>query len=154
SLATKEEKGRFVFETLYAKARVSQASLIDFLKQRGAEYKQFYIINAVLVKGSRALVDEIAARNDVAPIFGNPVIAGIMPVKPEEAETTNRFTAEPAAVEPGISYIRAPEVWAMGFTGQSIVIGGQDTGVEWNHLTLQKQYRGWDGASVNHDYNW
>src|SRR5262249_13838760 len=54
SLATKEEKGRFVFETLYAKARVSQASLIDFLKQRGAEYKQFYIINAVLVKGSRA----------------------------------------------------------------------------------------------------
>src|SRR5262249_22016459 len=42
SLPTKEEKGRYVFETLLAKARVSQASLIDFLKQRNAEYREFY----------------------------------------------------------------------------------------------------------------
>src|SRR5262249_46269174 len=147
----------YVFETLLAKARVSQASLIDFLKQRNAEYREFYVINAILVKGSRSLANEIAARSDVARIVGNPVIPGIMPVRPEGqegAETANSLATGPGAVEPGISYINAPEVWAMGFTGQGIVIGGQDTGVEWGHPTLQQQYRGWNGASADHDFNW
>src|SRR5262245_46565499 len=154
SLATKEEKGRFVFETLRAKTRISQASLIDFLKQRNVEYRTFFVINAILVKGSRDLVNEIAARNDVDRVVGNPVIPGMMPVQPEESETANLSMGDPAGVEPGINYIHAPEVWSMGFIGQGIVIGGQDTGVEWNHPALQNQYRGWDGTSANHDYNW
>ncbi|MEZ4519661.1 MAG: S8 family serine peptidase [Chloroflexota bacterium] len=48
----------------------------------------------------------------------------------------------------------APEVWAWGYEGQGIVIGGQDTGYDWTHPALQPHYRGWDGQTANHDYNW
>src|SRR5213075_3384867 len=57
-------------------------------------------------------------------------------------------------IEPGIVNIRAPEVWAMGFTGQGIVIGGADTGVQWNHPALINHYRGWNGVVADHNYNW
>jgi subtilisin family serine protease len=46
------------------------------------------------------------------------------------------------AIEAGVTKIRAPEVWAAGFTGQGIVIGGQDTGYQWDHPALLKgKYR-------------
>jgi uncharacterized repeat protein (TIGR01451 family) len=39
-------------------------------------------------------------------------------------------------------------------TGQGAVIGGQDTGYDWDHEALINQYRGWNGSIANHDYNW
>jgi subtilisin family serine protease len=48
----------------------------------------------------------------------------------------------------------APQVWNLGSTGQGIVVGGQDTGYLWDHPALQAHYRGWDGITVTHDYNW
>ena len=50
--------------------------------------------------------------------------------------------------------MHAPQVWNLGFTGQGIVVGGQDTGYLWNHAALQAHYRGWNGITVTHDYNW
>ena len=60
----------------------------------------------------------------------------------------------PEAIEPGVTKVRAPEVWAAGYRGQSVVVGGQDTGYDWTHPALRDKYRGWDGASAHHDYNW
>ena len=34
------------------------------------------------------------------------------------------------------------------------VIGGQDTGYQWDHPALVNQYRGNNGIIVNHNYNW
>jgi subtilisin family serine protease len=45
-------------------------------------------------------------------------------------------------------------MWALGFSGQGIVIGLADTGFVWDHPVLRRQYRGWDGSAVSHDYNW
>jgi uncharacterized repeat protein (TIGR01451 family) len=42
----------------------------------------------------------------------------------------------------------------LGYSGQGIVVAGQDTGYEWDHPALKEQYRGWDGTAVVHDYNW
>jgi subtilisin family serine protease len=50
--------------------------------------------------------------------------------------------------------VNAPAVWAQGFTGQGIVIGGQDTGYLWDHAALKLHYRGWNGITVTHDFNW
>ncbi len=156
SLETKEEKGRYVFETLRAKAENSQASLLTWLEERKVEHQSFYIVNAVLVKGSRELAAEIASRPEVASIVGNPEINGVRPVDLTEEDLlkTSRLSAAPEDIELGVSNIRAPEVWAQGFTGQGIVIAGQDTGVEWSHPALKSHYRGWDGANADHDYNW
>ena len=50
--------------------------------------------------------------------------------------------------------IEAPAVWALGFTGQGVVIAGEDTGYQWDHPALQPHYRGWNGSSADHNYNW
>ena len=47
-----------------------------------------------------------------------------------------------------------PQVWALGFTGQNIVVASADTGVRWTHNALKPHYRGWDGQNANHNYNW
>ncbi len=60
----------------------------------------------------------------------------------------------PVAVEPGIVYTNAPSVWAAGFTGQNIVIASADTGVRWTHNALKPHYRGWNGVTADHNYNW
>ena len=154
SLPTKEAKGRFVFNALRAKAESSQTSLLEWLDERKAVHQSFYIVNAVLVKGSQELALEIAARAEVASIVGNPEIQGVRPVEISEEEKTSSLTNAPEDAEPGVKNIRALEVWAAGFTGQGVTIGGQDTGIDWNHPALKNRYRGWDGTNASHDFNW
>jgi subtilisin family serine protease len=156
NLRAKHEKGTYVRNALYAKAQAWQASLLEWLRARGIEHRSFYIVNAVLVRSNRAVAETIAARTDVERIDGNPTIRNLEPVSltPEEIEAAMQQALSPQVVEPGVNFIRAPEVWAMGFTGQGIVIGGADTGVQWNHPALINKYRGWDGAAANHDFNW
>jgi subtilisin family serine protease len=50
----------------------------------------------------------------------------------------------------------APDVWALGHTGEGIVVASQDTGVEWTHPALQPRYRGWNDETnqASHAYNW
>jgi serine protease AprX len=155
-LTDKVAKARFVRDALYAKAQASQAPLLASLQAQGAAYRSFYIVNAVLVTGPLAVVEAVAARPDVARIEGNPEIAALQPVElaPAELEAAARSALEPQAIEPGVSSIRAPEVWALGATGQGLVVGGADTGVEWSHPALIGHYRGWKGVNASHDYNW
>ena len=154
ALETKEAKGRFVFDTLLAKARATQAPMLELLEERGVSSRGFSIVNAILVRGSREIALELAARDDVASLEGNPQLQGIQPIGIGNNNDLSNQSFLQEAIEPGVSYIRAPEVWALGFTGQGLVIGGQDTGVMWDHPALRNQYRGWDGVSATHDYNW
>src|SRR5213080_1987092 len=151
SLPTKAEKGRFVYETLLSKAQTTQEPILQWLRDRAIEHQSFYISNAVLVKGDRQLAEALAARPDVARIEGNPLIHNDLP-QPGPVEKSPPQV--PATIEPGINYTHAPQVWALGFTGQNIVIASADTGQRWTHNALKPHYRGWDGANANHNYNW
>ncbi|MGC9396149.1 MAG: M14 family zinc carboxypeptidase [Anaerolineae bacterium] len=151
-LQTKAEKGRYVYETLWRTAQASQAPLRAWLEARGVEHRAYYIVNLIWVKGDAILARTLAARPDVARIEGNPTIRNPLP---QPARPFDRLLANaPTGIESNITYVRAPEVWAMGFTGQGIVVGGQDTGYDWTHPALQPHYRGWDGVTADHDYNW
>jgi hypothetical protein len=70
------------------------------------------------------------------------------PAEPADATAARR------AVEWNVSKVRAPEVWAQGVTGQGVTVAALDSGVQWDHPALIDHYRGWDGASVDHDYAW
>lgn len=148
TLKTKAEKGRFVYETLYRKAQETQAPILADLKARGAEHRSYYIVNMIWVKGDRALAYHLAERPDVARIDGNPSVRVVVP----QAEKAG--AEAPEAVEQGVEYINAPQVWALGFTGQNIVVGGMDTGIRWTHNALKPHYRGWNGTTADHNYNW
>ena len=65
-------------------------------------------------------------------------------------------TPMPASVPYGLTNTGAPDVWALGYEGQGIVVASQDTGVEWDHPALKTHYRGWNESdgTVNHVYNW
>ena len=43
------------------------------------EHRSFYIVNAILVKGSREIAEALAARQDVARVEGNPHIQNSLP---------------------------------------------------------------------------
>jgi len=150
-LPTKAEKGRAVRDALWQTAQASQVGLRAWLDARGVPYRSFYIVNAILVEGDAALARTIAARPEVNRLAANPKIKNRMPT-PAPFRPADLFRT--AGIEPGVSYINAPAVWAMDFTGQGIVIGGQDTGYDWTHPAVKNQYRGWNGTSANHDYNW
>jgi serine protease AprX len=151
-LATKIDKGRFVREALWNKAQTTQRSILQWLHERGIEHRSYYLVNALWVKGDRVVAEALAARPEVARVEGNPRIQNFpqrlpaieSPSQPDSAET----------IERGITYTHAPDVWALGFTGQGVVVAGADTGFRWTHNAIKPHYRGWDGVTADHDYNW
>src|SRR5262245_46087860 len=46
-LATREEKGPFVYRTLYDKAQSTQKPILDWLAANGIEHQSFYIVNMI-----------------------------------------------------------------------------------------------------------
>ncbi len=153
ALATKAEKGRYVYDALWKKSQNTQGPILQWLRERGIEHRSFYIVNAILVKGSREIAEALAAREDVARVEGNPHIRNVLP-QPEAIIASPSQPQTPATIEPGIAYTHAPDVWALGFRGQGITFAGADTGQRWTHNALKPHYRGWDGVTADHNYNW
>src|SRR3989440_5660934 len=153
NLPTKTEKGRFVYQTLLEKARATQGPILQWLRDRKIEHQSFYIVNAILVKGTRDVAEALAARPEVARVEGNPLIHNNLS-QPEPVTEAPSKPQAPKVIEPGITYTHAPDVWGLGFTGEGIVVASADTGVRWTHNALKPQYRGWDGQNADHDYNW
>lgn len=149
-LRTKEEKGRYVYQTLTAVAQSSQAGLLAELKDRGVPHRSLYVLNAVVVdSGDLALAAALAGRSEVARLIANPSVAQFIP-----QEEPAGPDASPEAIEWGVTNVNAPQVWATGVTGAGIVIAGQDTGIRWTHAAIKNQYRGWNGLTADHNYNW
>ena len=146
-LATKEEKGQYVFEQLTAVANQTQPAVIEQLDALGVSYKPFWISNMIWVEGDMTVVQAMALREDVAYLYANPSVAQI--VEPDAAQTL-AISGDWSNIE----HVGAKDVWAMGYRGQGVVIGGQDTGYKWDHPALQPAYRGWDGNAADHNYNW
>lgn len=145
----KKAKTRYVYEQLSYTAKNTQTELSQWLQSQGHEQRSLYIINAIATKGDYKLLTALAKRKEVKAIYGNPTIPMEMPIL-EEAHTNLRNPAP----EWGILEIGADKVWELGYRGQGIIIGGQDTGYDWTHPNLKEQYRGYQSGMVEHDYNW
>jgi subtilisin family serine protease len=156
ALKTKKEKGRFVRDALWNKSQATQGPILKWLDEHRLEHRAFYIVNAIWVKGHYDDALAMAMRSDVARIEGNPLVRGIpdsAPAVPAPLVLAPQPNS-PETVEPGIAYTHAPLVWAEGFFGQGIVLAGADTGFRWTHNAIKPHYRGWNGTTVDHDYNW
>lgn len=148
ALPSKEARGRFVFETLRAVAEASQQDLRADLTRQGLAYRSFYIVNALALQADGPQIQALARRGEVARIVSNTPFRAV----PDRLlEVTG---AVPEGVQSNLIRVHADDVWASGYTGEGVVVAGQDTGYDWDHPALKQQYRGWEGAIVNHDYNW
>jgi serine protease AprX len=151
-LSTKKEKGRFVRDALWNKKQATQGPVLQWLAEHNLEHRSFYVVNAIWVKGRYEDAMTLALRADISRVEGNPQVRGLP--EPDAAIPAPSQPDSPQTVEPGITYTHAPSVWAEGFFGQGIVVGGADTGIRWTHNALKPHYRGWNGVTADHDFNW
>jgi len=134
---------------LQAQARATQAPLRAWLDARKLPYKSFWVANFIALDVDAALAGQLSARADVAAIELDSRLSVSHPVSEFPAGMKQIL-----AVEPGVTRVNAPAVWAMGFTGQDVLVAGQDTGYDWDHPALIGKYAGWNGSAAAHDYHW
>jgi uncharacterized repeat protein (TIGR01451 family) len=150
ALQTKQEKGQYVYERLREVAGRTQKPLLETLEARGVEFRPYWIANMIWVRGGMDLIQQMALRKDVRHIYANPPVKLDLPVEQSPALEPEW----PEGIQWNLLRVNADDVWARGYTGQGVVIGGQDTGYEWDHPALKEHYRGWDGVTADHNYNW
>lgn len=74
------------------------------------------------------------------------------PVTPSEQQEAHLA----GVIEWGIDKIKAPQVWnSFNIRGEGIVVANIDSGVQFDHPALVRQYRGrMANGTFNHNYNW
>lgn len=154
----RSERLKTVYSTLTNVAMDGQANIVKMLDAKGVQYRRFYITNMIAVFGANeALIKELAARDDVAKIYGNPTVKLNRPSEMAlfMAALKSDRPLDDTVVGDNITYSKADQVWAKyGKAGDGIIVAGQDTGVEFDHPALLKQYRGNTGDKISHAYSW
>jgi serine protease AprX len=149
-----DARGWFVYNTLTQHAARSQLGLQQYLKSKGIDYQSFWVANMLVATADHSVVEQLAERSDVASVDSNRPARWI-----EDPTITNFGLAPnkanaPDTAEWGVLNVNAPAVWALGFTGQGMVVANEDTGMRWSHNALKPKYRGWNGTTADHNFNW
>jgi N-acetylneuraminic acid mutarotase len=145
-----EKRGQAVYDTLTKAAEERQKEVRSLLDDSGASYQSFWATNAIRVDaGSQELAADIAAMPEVTALYPQ------FEYRLEEPKK-GKAIRQPNAVEWGIANINADDVWSQfGTTGEGIVVGNIDTGVQFDHPALVDSYRGNNGdGTFDHNYNW
>jgi serine protease AprX len=145
NLKTRVAKSTYIYNTLYNHAQTTQVNIKAYLNSQFLPHRCYYLVNMIHTDLNAIQVDSMKRHPDVGSIIPDGNFT--LPIL-ERSINADR------AIEWGLNMIQAPAVWAKGYKGQGIVIGGQDTGYDWDHPALINKYRGWNGTSSNHDYNW
>ena len=161
AMKNQDARGWYVYRTLKQTAEQTQGPLKAMLDQQGVSYRSFWVANELVVhSGGRALVDSLAARSDVNVIEANDSSNWLSSTDASATDFDSVATLQenasnrPDTIEPNVTLVKAPDLWNLGFTGTGIVVGNQDTGMRWSHEALKPHYRGWNGSSADHNYNW
>ncbi len=133
-----------VVRTLQATRDITQANLRDHLKSLAIageieHFESYWICNAFRVDAPASTIRALAEHPDVLRIYFNYPVELIEPTSSGKEPGGASPTDEP---EPGLVAIRAPEVWALGYTGEGILVSTLDTGVDGNHPALASRWAG------------
>ncbi len=150
SISDPVERRDWVYRTLVETAERSQASLRDELDRRGVSYRPHYLINMIEVQGRPGLRRAFVGEPGVARVQFQPGVRRI----PYPAGIPVIDLTGPQGVEWNVAEVGAARVWELGITGQGVIVGSADSGVDWEHPALKEAYLGWDGSAADHDYHW
>ena len=141
-----------VYQTLVDHADATQGDLRAALDRVGIDYQPYYLTNGLEVRGGLLMRWWLGTRSDVAEVMPSP---HLRPADPLDfpGETSD---AAPTAAQWNLTAIGADRVWReLGVTGEGIVIGQSDSGVQVDHPEFAARYRGVStGATLDNDYNW
>jgi subtilisin family serine protease len=148
--ASRRERHQQVVELLQAEARMSQAPLLAELSLRSyrgevAGYTPYWIMNLVVVRATRAAIEDLAGRPDIDRVEPSIRLRSMEPMDVRPTGNENS-PLRGVGVPPGIRAIHAPEVWRhLGFNGSGTLVGIIDTGVDGSHPALRDRWRGNNG---------
>ncbi len=150
--ATMQLRHETVVRALQDQAYSTQSDLEEYLQALHAagrinSYRPFWVANLFQVDGPVDEIRQLAGHPDVGNIYFNYEIELIAPQNPRTEGTDRGGQRTP---ENGVQAVRAPEVWAMGFTGEGVLTSTLDTGVDGNHPALASRWRGLDPQYSGH----
>ncbi|MEK7323940.1 MAG: S8 family serine peptidase, partial [Chloroflexota bacterium] len=148
-IADRDERLTFVYQTLTSHANTTQADIRQTLDRFGVHYTPYYLVNAIEVDNNPLVRLYLATRSDVDRVLYSPRLRPL-----PEPESVNTGVETTVSESPGwnIKMIGADQVWTeFGATGQGIVVGQSDSGVDGDHPALSDAYR---GQATGDDYNW
>lgn len=138
------ERRAFVVDELQKFADASQYDLRHLLAemQRNGlttEPTILWMANALSFEATNAAIESLAQRNDIE-IIGYAIERNWIPDGEEASPASS--TRE---IMPNVTQVNADQVWALGYTGEGVVVAVIDSGVNYNHLDLADHL--WDGGT-------
>jgi subtilisin family serine protease len=152
AMENKSVRGAFVLNALQNEAAYSQTGVVADLNELKADFQTYYISNVVLVKaGSAQMARRLAERTDVARLSPNLSVAIDDPIGPASSPLSPQVFS---GIGANLTFIKANQVWSQSINGSGVTVALMDTGLKWDHPAIKAHYRGWNGSSVDHNYNW
>jgi subtilisin family serine protease len=131
-----------VYRRLVETADRSQAPLRHDLSRLHLAYTPFYLVNGIEVDGGPEVRAWLSTRSDVDRVLLNPRLRPL-PAPPSILSGQSQVDGRPQWT---VTSIGADRVWATGDTGQGIVVGSSDSGVDGTHPVLRNGFRGGDDS--------
>ncbi len=148
SIPDRTQRLSFVYTTLVQQADTTQAGVRATLDRLHVTYHPYYLVNGIEVNGGPLLRAYLSTRPEVDRVLDSP---HLRPLPQPPTPLTGDLPA-PSAPQWNITSIGADRVWnELHVTGQGIVVGQSDSGVQGDHPALQSGYRGLQSGD---DYNW
>ena len=112
----------------------SQKDIINYLKKnfsdKISDLNPYFIFNGFYLKATKDVIEKISEREDVEYIIEDFIIQIEKPEISYEIKTP----------EWNIIKVRADSCWMAGFTGEGVIIGHMDTGVDITHPALEGKW--------------
>ncbi|HEY3343982.1 MAG TPA: S8 family serine peptidase [Anaerolineaceae bacterium] len=148
AMADYNQRRTYVFQTLVQKAATTQADLRHQLDGLHIAYTPYYLVNGIEVRGGPLVKAWLQTRPEVDRVLTEPILRPL----PENVPVSTGTDPAPTGVLWNQTLIGADRVWnELHVTGQGIVVGQSDSGVQGDHPELASAYRGRTSGDA---YNW
>jgi len=131
----REERLANVIDALHRTADQTQGPVSRFLQMRatqeGQSFTSLWIFNGFSVTADARTIQGLANLSDVYVIL--PDTVDVVPASLPPTVGTP---------EAGLTLVNAPSLWDLGYTGQGVVVGSLDSGVDLSHPDLVNRWRG------------
>jgi subtilisin family serine protease len=137
--ARRDERARATYQLLVRQANRSQASLRKKLDRLHLSYTPYYLVNGLEVEGGPEIRAWLSRRDDVDRVLLSQQLRPL----PAAPPTNHGNAPAPRSPEWNITLLGADRVWSQfGDTGDGIVVGTSDSGVDGRHPALAGGFRG------------
>lgn len=152
----KTDRRAFTINTLQNFTSSYQETIMKYLESMEdaghvERLSQLWLTNSIGMKATKQVIEEVSKHPRVALIWLDDKLSQPSIGSNSNIETDNASGVR--AIVWNVLKINADQVWTLGYTGQNVIVGHIDTGVNYNHVDLNDHL--WDGGSSypNHGYD-